>query len=535
MENQYSFVVFESNNHYIIKLLKIQILIQIQYSKTYGIPQFLKNFDAFSIPIQLKYKNKTQQIFIQNLISDTPCTSLAYAMMVLVQWKSGQILAKSQSQTQTTLERNLTLEDGFFQIGIFNQTFDPFTQTQNILLPLLIKLNNTNYEKPIPLFSKQVDSLYEQSEERSVVQLPSISLSHLTNSHKNNDYQIQYFLILTRCSQELINNIGTCASEEVIDSYIQNLPPILDLSINMQQFNPYTFKYDTVTKKQYLSFEKEWVTYSQIQFQVTKLSINDGFIFDSINENSIINDYSISNQIVTSKFAQQIMGYKTLCIFFLRLDSLSIQQQVVFPKLGEVLAQIGSVVQLLLMSKFLFQFINNYLYDFEIMDNIISIYYQEWKQIQVCRNLKGEIISVSSNNKQIDPEEYKLVRKKLSSEFSNKLDIMSIIYQLAKLQQCMIGINDNDKIEKILNQRINLNFKSFQNELLFSENRCQILPLDEDKEEMQKSQLTIEQQKSPTSINELKQEQEFFLLINSEDLDSSLYFNYQNCVFLKKQ
>ncbi|KAM3141449.1 hypothetical protein pb186bvf_006567 [Paramecium bursaria] len=460
-----------------------------------SIPQYFKQLDAFGIPIQLKYKNETKyQTPVGGLFSLLIYgTSLAYAIMVFL-----KVNHKLKQSNKIILLQMM----GFSNQEYFNQSegaIDPFSQKSNIILPLLIKLNNTQYEEPIPIFSQSSSSYYGSQQTRQILKLPKLQLSHLSREDlKHVTPEIQYFLILTRCQSSLLKGAGqTCASEDVIEKYLNNLPPLLDLTVNIKQFNPYTLDFEVITKIQYLSFERAWVTYSQLQFQVTKLTINDGFIFDSQKENTIINDYSISNQIVTSAYANNVLGYNTLYMFFLRLDSLSINQQVVYPKLGEVLAQIGSIVQLLLVSKYIFQFINTQLYDQEIMQNIISIYFAGWKELSICRNVTGKILSVKQNNQQIDPQEYTQLRNKISLEFQKKFDIINIIHQIAKLEQCLLNINDQEIIKKIVLQKQNLNFKIYNNEMQNIDNRCQILPLEEEKEEIFKQDIVSLSQQSP--------------------------------------
>ncbi|KAM3141448.1 hypothetical protein pb186bvf_006566 [Paramecium bursaria] len=450
---------------------------------------------AFGVPIQLKYKNQSQYktplggLFSLIIYS----TSLAYALMVFIQWQSGQILPKSQSTTESVPQSDLQLEEGFLQLSLFNQSnnaTNPFSNNKNILLPLLIKLINTEYQKPQPIFSQNISSHFGQGSFRQVIIMPELQISLLPIQAESDINQIQYFLILTRCEQSLIEGYGSCASDQEIDYYMNSLPPILDLTINIKKYNPQTLQYDVFTKIQYISFESIWTSYSQIQFQVTSLKINDGYLFDTSKDNIFINDYSITNQVVSTTYPQKLFGYQAYAMFFLRLDSLSINQQVVFPKLGEILAQIGSIVQLLLISRYLFLFINNYLYDQEIMDNMISIYYRGWNKLIVCRNVFGQITKVRQNDVILNTKSYVKLRNTIVYQIQTKLDVLNILHQIIKLEQCQFQLFDKEKLKNTLDNQIDFyQTKLMRDNILSSENNCQIMPLDEDKE--QKSVISV--------------------------------------------
>lgn len=56
---------------------------------------------------------------------------------------------------KTVKTAEVNLDEGFITFGYFNDTtFDPFSENNNILLPLLFKVNNTDVEVEKVLFSK---------------------------------------------------------------------------------------------------------------------------------------------------------------------------------------------------------------------------------------------------------------------------------------------------------------------------------------------------------------------------------------------
>lgn len=59
---------------------------------------------------------------------------------------------------------------------------------------------------------------------------------------------------------------------------------------------------------------------------------------DNIHKFTYINNYEISNQQVSKNYAKMIDGSNALALFYLRLDSLMIKQDIKFPMIGEILA-----------------------------------------------------------------------------------------------------------------------------------------------------------------------------------------------------
>lgn len=73
------------------------------------------------------------------------------------------------------------------------------------------------------------------------------------------------------------------------------------------------------------------------------------------------------------------------------LNPIQTEEIIVDPKLGEVLAQVGSLFSLLLTVKTVIQYYNLWKLDQEIYESVISKVYPKYKQLTIRRNIIGTI------------------------------------------------------------------------------------------------------------------------------------------------
>ncbi|KAM3141446.1 hypothetical protein pb186bvf_006564 [Paramecium bursaria] len=422
--------------------------------------------DAFTVPIQLTFnKSTTYQSALSGFFSILIyATSILYAIHILLQWSQGDLLPKSSTTTGTLQTLQVQFEKGFFELGIMNSSLsqNPFAQENNLLLPLLFKFQNGQSTLIGPIFSNSTSGY---------LNLDSLTLSY----NQETDDEVQYFFIITSCTAKYIQSYGTCASKDKVDTYIENISSLIDLKIKIKQFNPKTQKYDTITKRQLLAFERKYVFYSQLSFQVTKVQTNDGLLLDDLHDYTYINNYEISNQIVSANFSNQYEGTQTLGFFYLRLDSLQVSQNIQYPKIGEVFASIGSIIQVLFMASYLFKFINQQLFEYEFVETLLSIYYEQWKNIKQSGLIPFYPDKIELNDKQIDGKIYKKFRQKAQDQMINKLDLINLINHIIKIEQLLIDISSKEQLNNIVNKKLSINFMK-QDDY----DKCQIIPINDE-------------------------------------------------------
>ncbi|KAM3141442.1 hypothetical protein pb186bvf_006560 [Paramecium bursaria] len=453
---------------------------------SFSLQTLFTNIDAFGVPISLTFKREQQyKSPISGMFSLLIyIVSIVYAINILVYWKNGDMLPKSQTQTKYIDYIDVDLEEGFFQLGMYPtgspvDSINPFSQYDNILLPCLYEsADNFNFSKVI--FSTSVKTANNQNP-RYMVQLDSLKLVFQNYSKEtNSQVRKEYFLIITICHPDRIKGYGTCASESVIKNYLDNLNPVMDLSIKIKQFNPQTQSYDIISKTQYMAVEQSIVTYSQLLFQVSETNINDGLFTDNINKFTYINNYEIANQQVSKNYAKMINGSDALAFFFMRLDSMMIKQDVKFPMIGEILAQIGSVIQMLFLTSYIFKYLNYKLLEHEIVDKLMSIYYQDWDKIQYFGISKYLPYKIKLNHKTLNIQAFDKFKKAIADKLIFKLDVINLLHQIIKIQSLLTETQSKEKIQEIILKQLKLSFSDYEDCA-----KWQIQPVDNENEEAQ--------------------------------------------------
>ncbi|KAM3141441.1 hypothetical protein pb186bvf_006559 [Paramecium bursaria] len=445
----------------------------------------MKKLDAFAVPVQLKFHSSTTYSsavsgFFSLIIY---AMSLLYAIHILLQWSYGEILPKSSTTTETLQTLDLQFENGFFDISVQDTSMssDPFSKENNILLPLLFSYQDGVNSLLGPVFSNS-------SSGHLNLDAQALTLQY----NQKNQSEKQYFLAIAACNNSFIKSYGTCASQDIINHYTDNIASLIDLKIKIKQFNPKTQVYDSITKSQYIQFGKQYAFFSQLTFKVTKVQTNDGILMDNLHYYTYINNYEISNSVVssayTNQFVPQILGF-----FYLRLQTLC-----------EVFASIGSIIQVLFMASYVFTQINQKLFEYEFVEALLSIYYEQWKYIKHSGLIPFYPDKIEINDKQIDGKIYKKFRQKAQDQMINKLDLINLINHIIKIEQLLIDISSKEQLNSAINRKLQINFNK-QDDY----DKCQIIPIND---EIQSASHSI------TNLNNLPQFFTFDELITLFDL-----------------
>ena len=83
------------------------------------------------------------------------------------------------------------------------------------------------------------------------------------------------------------------------------------------------------------------------------------------------------------------------------VDSLSETQLIIYPKLGEILADVGSIMSTLMILKIIVIVVNSKLLEDTVLNKIISFYYPEITTLKFEKNVLGQPKRVLKNGKEI--------------------------------------------------------------------------------------------------------------------------------------
>ncbi|CAD8213653.1 unnamed protein product [Paramecium pentaurelia] len=133
------------------------------------------------------------------------------------------------------------------------------------------------------------------------------------------------------------------------------------------------------------------------------------------------------------------------------------------PKLGEVLAQIGSIVNIIMLLKILSNMINTAMFQRTILHQIIEISYPQFKVVYITKNFLGQVKQMHCNDVEIKLANFQHKYKQLLEIASKKFAFNNLIKEISQIY----NIKNIFKIQEDL--------KFFESELSNSNHQIQNL------------------------------------------------------------
>ncbi|CAD8146677.1 unnamed protein product [Paramecium octaurelia] len=403
--------------------------------------RYIAEVDFFGVPINLLTKGKEDkfQSILGGLIAVIiGSTSFMYFLYVIVLWTGNQIPSTTISKQLTLGYAEFELPTASIQLTLqdFSSDIDPFRKENNIITPLVFIIENTTIlQDPVPVYSSE-DSKYKIEAQNGTLILNDGSEQN--ESFKNNT---QFFLVLARCSSNFHNDGSYCADESIIDNYLQKFHGLFILTVKLNQLDQLTRNLEVFEKSYYTAMDSKKPLYSQIMLKHQETVIDDGVLFNNNKHYVFLNNFELTNQEIDNSFPSKLVNsiskvqynFTSVGCYLFRIDNIQIQEKVSLPKLGQVLAEIGSIVQLLFLIRYGVFYYNNYLLENELHHDIITMYYPQFK------DSKLNILNLFKNNeKQINnfqsidnlDEKYQNLLKKAKE----KCRLDNILYEISRIQ-----------------------------------------------------------------------------------------------------
>ncbi|KAM3134354.1 hypothetical protein pb186bvf_013467 [Paramecium bursaria] len=304
----------------------------------------------------------------------------------------------------------------------------------------------------------------------------------LQYDQQDNNNGIEYILMLYEC-----HNLTNCASEQRIHDFFNQPSLVLLLQYTTKQFDPITRSIHTITQQQYINLEQQQTASLQINFRTTLLSVDENLLYNNPESQSYISDFSVGLQSNTLKYFQK-NGLNIYLNCIMRLDKIQYRVYVQYAKLGNILAEVGSITSSLLMIGILFQKINGLKLEEILMDKIIQMYYPELKKIKLKRSLFGKLQDIQTQDQVFDKQQFIKYYKQLVKKARLKLSMTNQIYEISRMQFLLTRLRPNLERETINNygdqlkvewnqQPLNSNAKSDSKLQIYSEDRLDVFDL----------------------------------------------------------
>ncbi|CAD8189307.1 unnamed protein product [Paramecium octaurelia] len=403
--------------------------------------RYIAQMDVFGVPIHLLTKGKDSKF--QSIIGGLTTlilgsTSFIYFLYIIILWTSNQIPSTTISKQLTLGYAEFELPTASIQLALqdFSSDVDPFRKENNIITPLIFVISNTTIvDEPVPIYSSE-DSKY-----KILAKNGTLILNDGSDEYESLQNNTQFFLVLARCSSTITKDGSYCAEESIIDNYLQKFHGLLILTVKLNQLNQITRDLEVFEKSYYTALDYSRPIYSQIMLKQQETVIDDGILLSNNKQYIFLNNFEMTNQQIDNSFPSQVVNalseaeydFSSAGCYLFRIDNISIQENITMPKLGQVLAQIGSIVQLIFFIKYCVYYYNNYLLENELHHDIITMYYPQFKD---CKLNFLNLFKV--NEKQIN--KFQLIDnldekyRHLLQKAKEKCRLDNILYEISRIQ-----------------------------------------------------------------------------------------------------
>ncbi|CAD8203765.1 unnamed protein product [Paramecium pentaurelia] len=397
--------------------------------------KLLENLDQFGVAFQptLRYSKTQHRTVLGGIMSILLYgLSLAYLCYVFFLWKSGLTLPKITITQKINQNQVLELKETYvqFESRKFEFTYiDPFNPQAIILQPAIYYLKNgVLIEPPIPIFISQ-----ELNSKFYTINISNFLLS-ISESKSELDPEIEMMLTLGRCQEHLLQGDQKCANDNIVSDYFMQPTNVIILRQFMKEFNTATETVDIIGREQMISIQSNFTFQVQTYIRIQETNVDTGALFENINKYRFITDYRGSNSMLGLDYFYNIFRYDLFVSLYYKLDNIQSEQTITYPKLSEVLAEAGSIASTIFLLSYLVVMINQKQLQFEAVNNVIGMYYPDFNQIKITKNIFGQIRKVQKNDRLLDLNTFKKQYQKLVKIGETKLSISNQIYEISRIQ-----------------------------------------------------------------------------------------------------
>ncbi|CAD8148933.1 unnamed protein product [Paramecium pentaurelia] len=411
---------------------------------------YLSFIDIFGVEFrqQINLHVKSQKSVIGGITSlFILIASFGYLAYIINQWIQFNLLPKltNTMKADSTQELLYFEDESLFEFSYWkyqNEQVDPFNQYNNIITPIGIYFDSDNESENI--------SFLNQDEIISKYGTKKFGLNQIRLSQSR-----ELMIVLVKCDHSYLSGNQSCASDKEIDDFFTSAVNYFEFQLNFKQFNSQTQQFELFKRTYYFSLDQVIATQSQISLKQTQAYIDNGILLDSIQQEIFVQDAQILTTSSSLSLWQNMLGVDTYFTITLRLDPISNELYIVYPKIGEVLAQVGSIVNVLLMLKYIILYYNEKILDRSLIDQVLSFYFADYKQLK---------------NSKVDQD--KKACSILVEQAQKRLVYINIIYELSRIQMFLQHQFGRKKLQEshsfgILLKPTNRNFnQDFDQELI---------------------------------------------------------------------
>ncbi|CAD8090285.1 unnamed protein product [Paramecium primaurelia] len=361
--------------------------------------------------------------------------SLIYCIYYMYMWWSYSLLPKvTEDINNFTEDSNFGFLNNHMQVTAYDingkSTINPFKRDEIVVLPLLLDLDNgLNWE---PLIS-------------SITEDQVLDINFKMSKDK------QYMILFTLCREEYLIEDYQCASEEVKQSYFNQMGNTLYTDVEFTTINPSTFEPQQFyrTYPFYVHSNAEMCSSITLHYQMNHYQIDKAFLFSTgVEEQNYISNSLNYPQYAMKNYCDQYFMPNTYGAFWVLFQQQYHTIQIGYPSISEVFAAIGSIISILFSVKYVITLLNLTQMRQSILDDIMRQYYPEIKQFRIIKNLWGKIISVKFQGVQVEIPSYLAFQKQIHSQMACKLNYKNLLYEMSRFQFILMSFKRRHEIER---------------------------------------------------------------------------------------
>ncbi|CAD8193644.1 unnamed protein product [Paramecium octaurelia] len=397
--------------------------------------KLLENLDQFGVAFQpsIKYCKNQHKTAIGGIMSIVLYgLSFAYLIYLLTQWSQGQTLPKITTTQRSIRNYDYTINETYVQFETRKlqlSIIDPFDPNAIVLQPVVyIFKNGLIIDEP-----QAVNYPIQRKEGFIVLNISNLSLS-ISEEKSDETPEIEMMIALGKCQKRFLLEGQQCANQTIIDGYFSQPTNSLLLRQFVKEFNTNDEVLENIGREQLISIQQNYTFQIQTFVRMQETNVDTGALFEQMQQYNFIVDYRGSNSILGLSYFGQILSYNVYVSLYYKIDNIQQKQIIIYPKLSEVLAEAGSIASTLLLISYLVVILNETQLYQDAINHVISLYFPEFVQIKIKKNILGQIIQVERDGKLLDLNAFKTQYQKLKRISQTKLSISNQIYELSRIQ-----------------------------------------------------------------------------------------------------
>ncbi|CAK58187.1 unnamed protein product (macronuclear) [Paramecium tetraurelia] len=389
----------------------------------------LKNLDLFGVPLvygidqrQSKYKS----VLGGTLSLFTFLGSFAYAIWIFYLWQTKQMNPKISNSRFVSDYSLLDLKAGLIRLYYWQydqNLIDPF-QTK-ILLPLVIYNRNNKLTEPSLINETSVTS-------HGFTYIPKIELGFSKIDGEIYTSEEMYIEIV-KCSEIYLQPNEKCASPELSEKFFKQSSNIIVLQIYSTTLDSRDGSEQNGLQELYIQIEESFCYTMNTFLQTNLYELQDYFLFGTSRYKEYISGAVVQTQTSSINYCYKAFNNDALSLVYLGMNGNQMKTIFEYPRAGDILANIGSIVSLLFMIKYIIIVLNQNSLNQMIIAELISFYYPEFKSICITRNWRQKITMVKINEKQVVLEEFLKFYDKAKHQMHQKLNYLNLLYEISRL------------------------------------------------------------------------------------------------------